>query len=156
MEAVVVWCRNQKIFTTLFTHFNGGLRYSIGLLRLRRGRHGLLWFSLQANTISTSHHLNWSIVPTPSLLQLGHCPTTIFAFLTAQNCHLNAQGNLWCAQMVVLSGLVYAVHIQWVMKMGGEKDNKCGREKAPFRGKRTPFIMQKDSFYPAKGLLLCL
>lgn len=38
--------------------------------------------------------------------------------------------------------------------MNVERDNKCGREKAPFRGKRIPFIMQKDYIYYAKGLLL--
>ena len=56
--------------------------------------------------------------------------------------------------MIVLSGFAYIVYIQWVMKMNVERDNKCGREKAPFRGKRIPFIMQKDYIYYAKGLLL--
>ena len=40
--------------------------------------------------------------------------------------------------------------------MNVERDNKCGREKAPFRGKRIPFIMQKDSFCtPIVPLLQC-
>ena len=40
------------------------------------------------------------------------------------------------------------------MNMDSARDNKCGREKAPFRVKRTPSIMQKDYIYHAKGLLL--
>lgn len=40
------------------------------------------------------------------------------------------------------------------MNMDSERDNKCGREKAPFRAKRTPSIMQKDYIYHAKGPLL--
>ena len=40
------------------------------------------------------------------------------------------------------------------MNMNSARDNKCGREKAPFRAKRTPSIMQKDYIYHAKGPLL--
>ena len=79
---------------------------------------------------------------------------TIFAFLTAQNSHLNAQENLWCVQMTVLRGFTYIVYIQWIIKVDSARDNKCEREKAPFRAKRTPSIMQKDYIYHAKGLLL--
>ena len=40
------------------------------------------------------------------------------------------------------------------MNMDSARDNKCGREKAPFRVKRTPSIMQKDYIYHAKEVLL--
>ena len=52
--------------------------------------------------------------------------------------------------MIVLGDFAYVVYIQWVMKVNAEKDNKCGREKTPFRGKRIPFIMQKDYIYYAE------
>ena len=40
--------------------------------------------------------------------------------------------------------------------MDSERDNKCERDKAPFRVKRTPSIMQKDSFCtPIVSLLQC-
>ena len=55
--------------------------------------------------------------------------------------------------MIVLDGFVY---IQWIMKMDGEMDNECGREKAPFGCKRSSFIMQKDPFCtPIVPLLQC-
>ena len=40
------------------------------------------------------------------------------------------------------------------MKVDSARDNKCGREKAPFCVKSTPSIMQKDYIYHAKGPLL--
>ena len=44
----------------------------------------------------------------------GLCPDTIFAFLTAQNCELNASKISLCVQLIVLSSSRYIAHTQLV------------------------------------------
>ena len=58
----------------------------------------------------------------------NQCFNTIFAFLIAQNCELNALRNLWCVQQAVLSGFVmWFIHrrLCWLgrccTKIGGIK-----------------------------------
>ena len=71
---------------------------------------------------------------------------TIFAFLSAQNCELNAQGNVlpeilefWASSGIVL------IH-NGLRRVVTKVCNLRNCKKAPFDGKRTTLALPNDSF----------
>ena len=78
----------------------------------------------------------------------------IFAFLTAQNCELNAQGNLWREILEFWAVFVICLIHSGLRRLWFHNENNRNAKGPLLPSKRTPFALQNDPFYTPIAVVL--